>query len=93
MQLPKQFYYKHNRLQQLKGFYYTVQAGSSISKAAAKMGLTQSTVSLQIQSLERDLNVKLFERTGKRMKITESGKILFMCARFTRWELCTLKKL
>ena len=80
MQLPNQFYYKHNRLQQLKGFYYTVQAGSSISKAAAKMGLTQSTVSLQIQSLERDLNVKLFERTGKRMKITESGKILFMCA-------------
>lgn len=79
MQLPKQFYYKHNRLQQLKGFYYTVQSGS-ISKAAAKNGLSQSAITLQIQSLERDLNIKLFERDKKRIKITEAGKLLYMCS-------------
>jgi len=37
-QLPKQFYYKRNRLQQIKGFCYTVQSGSMI-KSAARMGL------------------------------------------------------
>ena len=79
MQLPKQFYYKHNRLQQLKGFYHTVQTGS-ISKAAAKIGLTQSAITLQIQSLERDLNTKLFERDKKKIKITEEGKMLYMCS-------------
>ncbi len=79
MQLPKQFYYKHNRLQQLKGFYYTVQS-QSISKAALKIGLSQSAITLQIQSLERDLNVKLFDRDKKRIKITEEGKLLYMCS-------------
>jgi DNA-binding transcriptional LysR family regulator len=79
MQLPKQFYYKHNRLQQLKGFYHAVQTGS-ISKAAAKIGLTQSAITLQIQSLERDLNTKLFERNKKKIKITEEGKMLYMCS-------------
>lgn len=79
MQLPKQFYYKHNRLQQLKGFYYAVQTGS-ISKAAAKIGLTQSAITLQIQSLERDLKTKLFERNKKKIKITEAGKTLYMCS-------------
>ncbi len=79
MELPKQFYYKHNRLQQLKGFYYAVQTGS-VSKAAKKIGLTQSAITLQIQSLERDLKTKLFERDKKRIKITESGKMLYMCS-------------
>ena len=76
MQLPKQFYYKNNRLQQLRGFIYTVQMGS-LSKAAAKMDLTQSAVTLQIQSLERDLKTKLFDRDGKRVVITEAGRRLY----------------
>ena len=80
MQLPKQFYYKHNRLQQLKGFYHTVQTGS-ISKAAEKMCLGQSAVTQQIQSLERDLKVKLFDRDKKKkFKVTEEGKMLYICS-------------
>jgi len=51
--ISKQFYYKKNRLQQLKGFYYTVRYGSP-SKAAVKMNLVQSSLTMQIQSLERD---------------------------------------
>ncbi|MCE3255026.1 MAG: LysR family transcriptional regulator [Rickettsiaceae bacterium] len=79
MQLPKQFYYKNNRLQQLRGFYYSVQTGS-ISKAAEKIGLTQSAVTLQIQSLERDLKTQLFDRNKKKIEITEAGKILYSCS-------------
>ncbi len=74
----KQFYYKRNRLHQLKGFYYTAQLGS-FSKAAKKMGLNQSTITLQIQSLERDLAVKVFERT-KPLKLTSDGKTLYEMA-------------
>jgi DNA-binding transcriptional LysR family regulator len=76
MKLPKQFYYKTNRLQQLKGFYYTVQTGS-ISKAAEKMSLTQSAVTLQIQSLERDLGIELFKRNKKRISVTKEGEMLY----------------
>lgn len=72
-----QFYYKRNRIQQLKGFYYAVQAGS-ISGAAKKMGLTQAAVTLQIQSLERDIGVKVFKRDGQKIKLTDEGKNLYL---------------
>lgn len=76
MRPPKQFYYKKNCLQQLKGFCYTVQTGS-ISKSAKKMGLNQSTVTLQIQSLERDLKTKLFDRDKKKIKLNKDGEIFY----------------
>ncbi len=77
----KQFYYKRNRIQQLKGFYHSVQTGS-ISKAAKTMGLTQAAVTLQIQSLERDIQAKVFKREGQKIKLTEAGKILYSQAVF-----------
>lgn len=73
MNIPSDFYYKRNRLQQLKGFYYTAQTGS-VSRAAKIMGLSQSTVSLQIQSLEKDINTELFFRDKKKIKLTKKGK-------------------
>ncbi len=76
MEFIKQFYYKKNCLQQLKGFCNTVQLGN-ISKAAKKMGLNQSTVTIQIQSLERDLKTQLFDREKKRMKLNQDGKIFY----------------
>lgn len=72
----KQFYYKRNRIQQLKGFYYAVQTGS-ISGSAKKMGLSQAAITLQIQSLERDLEMKVFYRDGQKIKLTEAGKNLY----------------
>lgn len=72
----KQFHYKRNRVQQLKGFYYTVQTGS-ISGSAKKMGLTQAAITLQVKSLERDLGMELFIRDKKKMKLTEAGKVLY----------------
>lgn len=69
------FRYKQNRLQQLRGFYYTARLGS-VSKAAEKMYLSQPSVSLQIQALERELGAALFERRGPRMDLTPDGRIL-----------------
>ncbi len=72
-------YYKHNRLQQLRGFCYAVQTGS-ISKAAERMFLSQPSVSLQIQALERELSVTLFERRGPRIRLTPEGQVLYELA-------------
>ena len=72
----RQFHYKNNRLQQLKGFCYTVQTGA-VKKAADAMGLTQAAVRLQIRSLERDLQTKLFHREKRSLVVTEEGKAFY----------------
>jgi LysR family cys regulon transcriptional activator len=69
-------YYKNNRLKQLRAFYQVVRCGS-ISKAADKLFLSQPSVSLQIQALERELAVVLFERRGPHLKLTPEGEVLF----------------
>lgn len=72
----EQILYKNNIIQPLKGFCNTVKYGS-IVKAAEQIGLTQSTVTKQIQSLERDLNVKLFNREGRNLIPTKDGLKLY----------------
>jgi len=74
------FRYKQNRLQQLKGFCAVVEA-RSVSKAAGRLNLTQPTVSLQVQSLERDLGTALFERRGPKIELTFEGELLYDLAR------------
>lgn len=63
-------------LQYLKAFYVTVQL-NSISKAAKKLHLTQPGLSMQIQSLEKDLEVTLLIRSNKGVELTEAGKVVF----------------
>ncbi len=70
---------KQNRVQQLRGFCCTAQSGS-ISKAAERMQLSQPSVSLQIQALEREFKVKLFERRGPKISLTPDGKALYQLA-------------
>ena len=70
------FYYKNNRLQQIRGFVNVVQCGG-ITKAAEKMNLVQSTVSCQISKLETDLETKLFKKDGIKLKLTEAGEKLY----------------
>lgn len=72
-------YYKHNRLQKLRGFCATAEAGS-ISRAAEELALSQPSVSLQIQSLEAELKTRLFDRRGPRITLTHDGKTLFELA-------------
>lgn len=69
-------YYKQNRLQQLRGFCSAAQAGN-ISKAAEKLFLSQPSVSLQVQALERELKVTLFERRGPKISLTPDGQTLY----------------
>ena len=66
-------FYKRNKLQLIKGFYHTFQTGS-MSEAAKKLNLTPSSISMQIQTLEKELKVKLFERVSKKIIPTEAAK-------------------
>ncbi len=75
----KALYYKQNRLKQLRAFCCTAQIGS-ISKAAEKLFLSQPSVSLQIQALERELDISLFERNGPNIKLTPDGEVLYQLA-------------
>lgn len=65
---------------QLKTFR-AVADHSSFSRAAAKLHLAQSSVSAQIKLLERELGVKVFDRIGRRVLITDAGLKLYDYAR------------
>jgi DNA-binding transcriptional LysR family regulator len=69
------FYYKQNRLKQLRAFCSSVRTGS-ITGAAEALFLSQPSVSLQIQALEREFGVTLYERRGPMIKLTPEGELL-----------------
>lgn len=72
-------YYKQNRLKQLRAFCHTARAGS-ITLAAESLFLSQPSVSLQIQALEREFGITLFERRGPQIKLTPEGETLYKLA-------------
>jgi DNA-binding transcriptional LysR family regulator len=62
-------------LRQLNTFM-TIARLQSFSKAALELGYAQSSVTSQIQLLEQELNVRLFERLGHSITLTPEGKKL-----------------
>ncbi|CAG0950497.1 partial HTH-type transcriptional regulator TdfR, partial [Anaerolineae bacterium] len=53
----------------------------NFSAAARNLRLSQPAISFQIQSLEKKLEVQLFERKGKRVALTDIGRELLPMAR------------
>jgi DNA-binding transcriptional LysR family regulator len=53
----------------------------SFSRAAAKLGYVQSSVSAQVGALERELGVPLFDRLGRRIKLTDAGEVMLAHSR------------
>lgn len=49
----------------------------SFSRTADKLYISQPAVSIQIKKLEQSLGVKLFEKLGKNLYLTENGQVLF----------------
>jgi len=47
---------------------------SSFTRAAEKLGYAQPTISFQIRQLEEELGIKLFERIGHTVKLTDDGR-------------------
>jgi LysR family glycine cleavage system transcriptional activator len=67
-------------LKALKGFESTARLGS-FRKAAEELNLTHPAISHQIQSLEKDLGVKLFVRKGRQAVLTPEGERFYPVAR------------
>ncbi|WP_256760916.1 LysR family transcriptional regulator [Cohnella sp. WQ 127256] len=60
-------------IENIEAFVYVIHCGS-FNKAAEALYLSQPSVTARIQSLERELDCKLFDRQGKQVQITEEGK-------------------
>ena len=59
----------------------------SFTRAAERLFLTQPAVTMQIKNLEEDLGLRLFDRTGQKIVLTEAGRTLHGYARRIM-ELC-----
>ncbi len=53
----------------------------NFTRAAERLYMAQSSVSAQIRGLEQELEVKLFDRIGRRVLLTDAGKKLYAYAR------------
>jgi LysR family transcriptional regulator, transcriptional activator of nhaA len=55
-------------------YFWTVARAGSIAKAAEELRLAQPTISNQLKMLEGSLGVKLLERQGRRLALTDVGR-------------------
>lgn len=78
-------------LKQLKVFQAVADNGS-FSKGAEASFITQSTVSQHIAALEAEFGVRLLDRTGKGVLLTEGGKVLLQHARGLLAELHAIEQ-
>jgi LysR family transcriptional regulator, transcriptional activator of nhaA len=56
-------------------YFKLIAEEDSVSKAAEKLLLSQSTLSAQLKQFEEALGVKLFDRKHKKLTLTDQGKV------------------
>lgn len=61
-------------------YFWVVATEGSIARGRLRLHLTQPTISAQLRQLEESLGEKLFERSGRGLTLTESGKVVFRYA-------------
>jgi LysR family transcriptional regulator, transcriptional activator of nhaA len=61
-------------------YFWAVAKEGSISRAAAKLNVSQPSISEQIRELEVSFDEKLFRREGRGLALTDAGKIAFSYA-------------
>jgi len=61
-------------------YFWTVAREGSIARACGQLHLTQPTISAQLRSLEKALGAKLFDRVGRNLVLTETGRVVYRYA-------------
>ncbi|WP_404549182.1 LysR family transcriptional regulator [Dyella jejuensis] len=64
----------------MRAFVAIVKLGT-LSRAAESLYLSQPSISLQLQALERELGVALLQRSRRRINLTDAGEALYELAR------------
>ena len=62
-------------------YFEAVARHAHVSRAARELHLAQPSLSKQLRVLEAELGVALFDRVGRRVELTEAGKLLLPYAR------------
>lgn len=73
--------------------FLAVADGRSFSRAAERLHLTQPAVSKRIQRLEENLATPLFDRIGRRVELTQGGRLLLPRARALLAEIADTRRL
>jgi LysR family transcriptional activator of nhaA len=61
-------------------YFWTVVREGSVSRAAEKLRLAQPTISAQVKLLEEALGDTLFDRQGRRLALTDTGRLVYRYA-------------
>jgi LysR family transcriptional activator of nhaA len=61
-------------------YFWTVVREGGVSRAAEKLRLAQPTVSAQVRLLEGAVGERLFERQGRRLVLTDVGRLVYRYA-------------
>jgi len=72
-------------------YFRVVTESGSIKQAAASLRIAPSAISRQVQGLEEELSVKLFERGARGMNLTDAGHVLYRYAVENRNQLDGLR--
>jgi LysR family transcriptional activator of nhaA len=61
-------------------YFWTVAREGTIARACATLHLTQPTISGQLRLFEKSLGAKLFERVGRNLVLTDTGRVVYRYA-------------
>lgn len=61
-------------------YFWNVVREESVTRASEKLHLAQPTISGQLAALEKSIGQKLFEKNGRRLTLTDTGRITFRYA-------------
>jgi DNA-binding transcriptional LysR family regulator len=61
-------------------YFWAVATHGSIARASEVLYLTPQTISGQLRELEQQLNAKLFQKSGRNLVLTDTGRVVFSYA-------------
>ena len=61
-------------------YFYKIAELGSVTKAAQELRLSQPTLSAQLKSFEENLQIKLFDKAGRNLKLTGEGQLVYKYA-------------
>ncbi|MBV9077741.1 MAG: LysR family transcriptional regulator [Methylobacteriaceae bacterium] len=56
-------------------YFWVIASEGSLTRAAERLAVSASSLSVQLQALEAQLGHQLFERRGRKLELTEAGRI------------------